>query len=970
MSRFYKILIYWFLTSQFIIMLVIQSGYASDQVSDKTFGPAHERFFVGEQTCRRCHHDPKSGNQFNIWRLSSHSKAHASLVMHESNEMAQLSGISGNVFEEPICLGCHTTASDAETWQKDNTFFIEDGIQCEFCHGPGSDYADKNIMSDKSASKRAGLLKPDQDSCMVCHKNKGSHQAVIQTEKFDYESALKKISHKIPEGYLSEVSKSDQISGNPTIKRLDPDNTGVMVCSSCHGKESDWDVFSRWRRTPHADAYSVLGSEKGWDMAEKKGLQGNPQESETCLTCHALTHGMESNISTGLNDLVQGVQCENCHGPGKNYALEKIMKKAQSAHQKGLIKPDEKTCRNCHNGYHGKTFDYSTSILRITHKKTDIQAAGNKTHEYKTPANLILSNDGKTLIAACEASDSVIILDTDKRIVTSEIEVMNLPNGVCLSPDEKTLYVSNRGSDTISVIDMQSLTVSGVLIVGDEPHDLVTDQLGETLYVANTGSHDISVVDLKSGLETKRLSGGRGTWGMSRSPDNRFIFVTNNLSHFVKTRKSSLSEVTVINTENARVSNRIMLPDANLIQGIDYSPDGEFALVTLIRTKNLVPMVRVMQGWMITNGIGVLWKDGRVDQLLLDEVDHYFADPTDLVITPNSRYAFITGGGVNEVAVVDIEKLKTTLGEATQEERDKIFPNHLGVSSQYIHKRIPVGSGPRGLVVSSDGKFVYTADALDDTISVIDVKTMERVGVINLGGPEEITQERAGERIFHSADITYGKQFSCHTCHPDGGIDGLSYDISPDGLGLNPVDNRTLRGVLDTAPFKWTGKNPSLSRQCGPRLAVFFTRLNPFTPDQVKNLDRYICTIPRNPNRYLKKGELTPPQQRGKILFKRTHANSGELIPVKDRCDTCHAGPYFTNRKVTDVGTRSEIDTHGKFDVPHLNNIYETAPYLHDGSANTLEEIWTRFNPEDKHGVTNDMTKDQLNDLIEYLKIL
>ena len=56
--------------------------------------------------------------------------------------------------------------------------------------------------------------------------------------------------------------------------------------------------------------------------------------------------------------------------------------------------------------------------------------------------------------------------------------------------------------------------------------------------------------------------------------------------------------------------------------------------------------------------------------------------------------------------------------------------------------------------------------------------------------------------------------------------------------------------------------------------------------------------------------------------------------------------------------------------MPHLNNIYESAPYLHDGRAETLEEIWTRFNPEEEHGVTNDMTKDQLNDLIEYLKTL
>jgi len=33
-----------------------------------------------------------------------------------------------------------------------------------------------------------------------------------------------------------------------------------------------------------------------------------------------------------------------------------------------------------------------------------------------------------------------------------------------------------------------------------------------------------------------------------------------------------------------------------------------------------------------------------------------------------------------------------------------------------------------------------------------------------------------------------------------------------------------------------------------------------------------------------------------------------------------------------------------------------------------LEEIWTVFNPKDQHGRTNDLTKDELNDLIEYLR--
>jgi cytochrome c peroxidase len=71
---------------------------------------------------------------------------------------------------------------------------------------------------------------------------------------------------------------------------------------------------------------------------------------------------------------------------------------------------------------------------------------------------------------------------------------------------------------------------------------------------------------------------------------------------------------------------------------------------------------------------------------------------------------------------------------------------------------------------------------------------------------------------------------------------------------------------------------------------------------------------------------------------------------------------------MTDVGTLADSDDPMKFDVPQLNNVYESAPYLHDGKAPTLEEIWTAYNDNDEHGVANDMRKDQLNDLVEYLK--
>ena len=390
-----------------------------------------------------------------------------------------------------------------------------------------------------------------------------------------------------------------------------------------------------------------------------------------------------------------------------------------------------------------------------------------------------------------------------------------------------------------------------------------------------------------------------------------------------------------------------------------------------MRTKNLVPMTRIMQGWTISNGLGIVWRDGTIDQVLLDQNDLCFPDPTSVCITPDGKYALVTSATSARVAVVDLEKLMAMLKAATPRDRERVFPNHLGKSAEFVVKYIKTQPTPWGIICSADGAMAYVACKLDDSVSVIDLKKMETVDRIDLGAEKELTKARRGEKLFHSANIAFHRQFSCHTCHPDGHIDGLVYDIESDGIGIGPVDNRTLRGINDMAPYKWEGTNPSLKRQCGARLAVFFTRLAPFTADELDDLDYYICTIPRPPNRYRNLGEpLTDAQRRGKAMFERTRTNDGRMIPVQNRCNTCHAPPLYTDGKVHNVGTKFWYDKAEKFDVPQLQNIYDSAPYLHNGIARTLEEIWTKYNPYDQHGITNDMTKDQLNDLIEYLKTL
>ncbi|UCH61997.1 MAG: beta-propeller fold lactonase family protein [Fidelibacterota bacterium] len=923
---------------------------------------AKDRVYVGERVCRQCHHLSGNRNQFNPWRLSKHALAYATLSKPEAKEIAELSGIDVDPHESPICLGCHTTAYNVEAWERDDSFHAEDGVQCELCHGPGSEYTDADIMRDPEKARQAGLLKPEERDCMVCHKEKGSHIAVLDVRKFDYKEALKEITHPGLDGPLYPVTQP------PAGPLTGPEYVGVLACDECHGEASAGRIYGKWRTSKHAQAYAILSTERAREIRSEMGISGNPQKSDRCLECHTTIAGESAGRFTESFDPAQGVQCESCHVPKSESGAEAAVPDSVTTAEAGIHDVEKEICIRCHiKGIHGHTFDFETMWPMIDHTKWGEEYTR---LEYKTPFNLAVTKNGRRLFVACEASGSLIVVNPKTEEIITEVEIGTQPHFVYLSPDETRAYVSNRGSDDVSIIDTETYQVLSTITVGDEPHEMATNEEGTILYVANAGTYDVSVVDLVKGAEIKRLAASRGPWGVARSPDGQFIYVSNNLPRFGEFRTPAMSEVTVIETERSIIKHRYTVPAANLLQGIDIAPNGEFALVTLIRTKNLVPMTRNLQGWIITNGIGILWKDGRIDQLLLDELSDFFADPTDIVFSKNGRYAFVSGGGVQEIAMIDIKKMKQILENAPEIQREEVLPNHLGISMEYILTRIPVGQSPRGMAVSPDNRYLYVADALDDAISVIDIKKRKRIKVIDLGGPKEITQARYGERIFHSAQYTFERQFSCHSCHPDGHIDGLVYDIEPDGLGINPVDNRTLRGINDTAPFKWKGTNPTLKRQCGPRLAAFFTRIDPFIPEQSAALDRYIITITRPPNRYRTGNELTPAQRRGKRIFERMYDNSGNLIPLTNRCNHCHAPPYYTNREVFDVGTNSWLDTHSGFDVPHLNNIYASPPYLHDGRAQSLDEIWTVYNPDDTHGLTNDLTKDQLNDLIEYLKTL
>ena len=267
-------------------------------------------------------------------------------------------------------------------------------------------------------------------------------------------------------------------------------------------------------------------------------------------------------------------------------------------------------------------------------------------------------------------------------------------------------------------------------------------------------------------------------------------------------------------------------------------------LSPLVKVRNLVPITQVANGWVMSSGLAVTdIKTGDVIQMPLDEANNYFADPSGIAADPAGRRAFVASGGGDVVTVVDLDRLAGWLEKADPAtKREAIYD--MSLSPEYVTARIPTERNPKQLALSPDGGTLFVAERLADSILVVDAKSLAVQGRIVLGDGGLNDPIRRGERVFTKAGFTFQNQFSCRSCHPDGHVDGLSYDFDTSGIGDNLLDNRSLMGVAGTEPFKWNGKNPSLEVQCGPRFAKVLMRTDPIPQKELLDLTTYIKSLP------------------------------------------------------------------------------------------------------------------------------
>ena len=604
-----------------------------------------------------------------------------------------------------------------------------------------------------------------------------------------------------------------------------------------------------------------------------------------------------------------------------------------------------------------------------------------------SPAALAATPDGKRLFIAGATANEVAVFDLASGTVTRQISVPHTPTGLAVSPDGARLYVTCAApQSSVRVLDTGSGKVLATLPAGHNATAPVLSPDGKTLFVCNRFNNDISVINLETRKELCRIPVQREPTAADITRDGRFLLVANHLHTGAADAEHVAAVVSVIDTATRKVVKELALPDGSgLLNDLRVSPDGKYAVISHILPHFRLPATQLDRGWMNSNAATIidLARMEILNTVLLDNIDRGAADPWGIAWSADSATLLITHAGTHEISVIDfpgvlarLAKIPATLdasksGPAYSASRVQAdVPSDLAFLVGLRQRvRLPqYDLGPRAVVLL--GRKAYVANYFSDSLTLVDLSSPEfRPQSIPLlsqpaaaGAKQPVSPLdrmpliRKGEFYFNDAGICFQGWQSCATCHPgQGRVDALNWDLLNDGIG-NPKNTKTLLLAHKTPPSMSMSVRDTAETAVRAGIQhILFT----VQPEEVAtSMDAYLKSLKPVPSPLLVNRHLSDSAKRGEKLFKDRQVG----------CVSCHPPGVFTDLKTYDVGTRGRFDKPSdRFDTPSLVEGWRTAPYLHDGSAATMQQVLTTSNPGDKHGKTSHLTPQQIDDLAAYL---
>lgn len=588
-----------------------------------------------------------------------------------------------------------------------------------------------------------------------------------------------------------------------------------------------------------------------------------------------------------------------------------------------------------------------------------------------------------------QVSNSVSIVSVSKGIVTQTINVGTEPMDIVFAGSNQAYISASRDNEIVALSTIPPALISKLPVYGGNPRALAVSPDGNTVYAAFALSGNATTI-IPENLAPPQC----GTVGQTVFDPNQCLPAYN--PALLSTPPPQVGLIAAANDPNWSSYVTFKMPDNDVVAihtgatpsvagyysgvgtinlGLAVNPVTGDLFVANTDALNLIHFQPNLDGHWVNNRITrIQVATGTITPFDLNPNINYsilpnpaalstaLAQPAGVVFDPSGSFMYVASFGTDRVARVDTNGNVLWFVE--------INPQSIGSNVNSSSKR-----GPRGLALN--GQTLYSLNRISNTISVINTSTKAVTGEIPVGFDPTPATLKQGRGFLYDAKLAGNGTGSCASCHVDGDMDHLAWDLGdPTGnmssavqRGITfqfhpmkgPMTTQTLRGLQNLAPFHWRGDkanfaafNPAFQDLMGGsqlstqnmQLYASFAQSMLFLPNPYQNLDR---SLPTSLPSSLSLGNPAV----GLTDFLTVQATG----PAALTCNQCHLanpGPG-SDREIQITPTGMTEAALQPFKVPQLRNIYQKQLYTrhsatsidgfglaHDGTASGLSEFLRR----------------------------
>lgn len=559
-----------------------------------------------------------------------------------------------------------------------------------------------------------------------------------------------------------------------------------------------------------------------------------------------------------------------------------------------------------------------------------------------------------------EVSDSVSVVSVSRHVVVDTLPVKDEPSDVVFAAGRA--FVSASRNNRIAVFDQVTRSpLTNIAVFGENPRALAVSPDGSRVYAAFALSGNRTTIIPFDRAPAQPTAGMNPSlpappavslivdatdpaWAGGADPFIRFTMPDN--------------DVVEINTGTLAI-NRYFSRVGTVNLGLAVRPGSGDLYVANTDARNTTRFEPVIRATFVTNQISrVNINNGAVTRHNLNPAAHAntnfpslsdltnaLAQPTALVFGPSGNNFYVAAFGSDRVAQINADSGAVMA-------RIELSPTAAGSAADPRNKR-----GPRGLALKA-GQALYVANRIANTLTVINPASHVVVRELPVGSHDPTPAViRQGRGFLYDAKLSGAGLVSCASCHIDGEMDLLAWDLgNPQGevdvvngrvsaLGVNttfnmhpmkgPMTTQTLRGLAGLEPLHWRGDRTNFLHFNGAfdglmgtailssndmRAYRDFINTMVFQPNPNQNLDRTLPATLAGANPIA-----------GRQAYLNTNYQTGSLGSL--RCNTCHVIPTGTDRSFTPAAALQEPQD---FKVPQLRNVYQKMTFTNAPGAQSL----------------------------------